>query len=96
MTLKINFITIKNVVNNIICLINNIFYLKIFFIITKKTFIQFLLIRYIFERWENTHTHTHTHTKKTMLILNIFIYKLFYEKEKKKIFKISLSFKCMK
>jgi len=63
MTLKINFITIKNVVNNIICLINNIFYLKIFFITTKKTFIQFLLIRYIFERWENTHTHTHTHQK---------------------------------
>jgi hypothetical protein len=63
MTFKIIFIALKNVVNNIICLINNIFYLKIFFITTKKTFIQFLLIHYIFERWGNTHTHTHTPKK---------------------------------
>jgi hypothetical protein len=82
--------------------IKHILFLNIF-ITTKKyniTFIQCLLTRYIFERWGNTHTHTHTHThtytKKTMLILNIFIYKSFYEKKEKKIFKISLLFKCMK
>jgi hypothetical protein len=47
------------------------------------TFIQILLIHYIFERWENKHTHTHTHTQKTMLILNMFIHKSFYKKKKK-------------
>jgi hypothetical protein len=29
----------------------------------------------------HTRAHTHTHTQKTMLILNMFIYKSFYEKE---------------
>jgi hypothetical protein len=32
----------------------------------------------------------------TMLTLNMFVYKLFYEKKEKKIFKISFLFKCMK
>jgi hypothetical protein len=48
--LNILILCIKNLSaeNNIICFINNIFYFKIFFIITNKyntTFITFLLIR---------------------------------------------------
>ncbi len=35
-------------------------------------------------------------SKKSMLILNRFIYKSFYEKEKEIVFKMSLLFKCMK
>jgi hypothetical protein len=85
-------IKFEYVENYVICFVDNIFYFKIFFIVTNKyntTFIPFLLIRYIFKRWwniTNTHTHTHTHTRMcvymyvcvyTMLILNMFI-NIFY------------------
>jgi hypothetical protein len=53
--------------------------LKCFINDYNKTFLQILLIHYIFERWGNTHTHTYT--QKAMLIFKMFIYKLFYEKK---------------
>jgi hypothetical protein len=54
------FLNFKNVVNNIICFIDNTFYFKLIFITTNKynvTSIQILLIHYSFESGE-THTHT--------------------------------------
>jgi len=52
----------------------------------NTTFIQFLLICYIFKRWGNIiyiYIYIYIYnTKKTMLILNMFIYKLFYEQKK--------------
>jgi hypothetical protein len=61
------------------------FYLKIFFRVTNKyntTFIQFLL-NFNIKKMGNIIIciYIYTHTKKTMLILNIFIYKSFYEKK---------------
>jgi hypothetical protein len=42
---------------------------------------SFLLIHYILKRWEIFYIYIYT--KKTVLILNMFIYKSFYEKNKK-------------
>ncbi len=54
--------------------------------------IEFLLISYIFKRQGN---YVYI-PKKTFFILNMFIYKWFYKNEKKKNFKISWLFKCIK